>query len=300
MIARRVAFRLALLLGGAALVGARASSATTVVRHRHHVAGLRSNCRPQRARRDCRHVDERMPAAERAQGAVEWASKHIGDRRYDGHCGTFVANAFGAARFGHETAWQGAQALTLHHGPPPPGTLIFFRPDARNGYDGHVAIALPKDKMISALSDGVAVATMADAYWQRLYAGWSAAPARWPGRRPTGAGPSLQSGPSLSPPARSTAYYAYRVFGTCADGACGLVQRAGPGYSAYAQIGISYDGDELDIVCQAAGQLVEPNNTQIHSASTVWDRLTDGDWVSDVYVTTPGVGTFSPPISPCG
>jgi hypothetical protein len=85
--------------------------------------------------------------------------------------------------------------------------------------------------------------------------------------------------------------------GTCADGACGLKERAGPGYSSYAQTGSKAEGAELDIVCQAHGELVTPNHG---TASTVWDRLTDNQWVTDVYVDTPGVGgAFSPPIPQC-
>jgi hypothetical protein len=36
-----------------------------------------------------------------------------------------------------------------------------------------------------------------------------------------------------------------------------------------------------------------------YAASAVWDRLTSGDWVSDFYIDTPNIGTFSPPIPPC-
>ncbi len=35
-------------------------------------------------------------------------------------------------------------------------------------------------------------------------------------------------------------------------------------------------------------------------SSNVWDRLPDRTWVSDLYVTTPNVGTFSPPNPQCG
>jgi hypothetical protein len=53
----------------------------------------------------------------------------------------------------------------------------------------------------------------------------------------------------------------------------------------------------VDIVCQTTGELLTPNH---RTASTVWDRLTNGFYVTDVYVDTPGVGgAFSPPIPTC-
>jgi surface antigen len=93
------------------------------------------------------------------------------------------------------------------------------------------------------------------------------------------------------------AYYIHEVYGTCADGACGLHERSGPGYSNYAITGTLYDGNEVDIVCQTGGQLVTPNHG---SASNVWDKLTNGSYVTDVYVDTSGTGgNFSPPIPQC-
>jgi hypothetical protein len=113
-----------------------------------------------------------------------------------------------------------------------------------------------------------------------------------------GAGPAPNPTPAPTPtPTPTPTYYVHHVTGTCADGACGLKERAGPGYSTYAQTGIKNEGEEVDIVCQAQGELVTPNHG---TASTVWDRLTDNQWVTDVYVDTPGLGgAFSPPIPQC-
>jgi hypothetical protein len=100
--------------------------------------------------------------------------------------------------------------------------------------------------------------------------------------------------PSLPPP---PPYYVYQVYGTCADGGCGLHERTGPGYSSFPSVGMLYDGEAVDIVCQTTGELLTPNHG---TASTVWDRLTNGFYVTDVYVDTPGVGgAFSPPIPTC-
>lgn len=102
--------------------------------------------------------------------------------------------------------------------------------------------------------------------------------------------PPTQPGPPLS-------YFIHHVQGTCYDGACGLRERTGPGYSNYAIVGTIYDGDEVDIVCQAVGQIVGPGRNGL--SSDIWDKLTNGDWVADYYVDTPGVGTFSSPIPQC-
>jgi hypothetical protein len=92
--------------------------------------------------------------------------------------------------------------------------------------------------------------------------------------------------------------YAYHVYGTCADGACGLNIRSGPGYSEFALVGSLPEGAEADVVCQAVGQTVGPSPATGNS-SAIWDKLTDGYWVSDLYLTTPNVGTWSPPIPQC-
>lgn len=104
--------------------------------------------------------------------------------------------------------------------------------------------------------------------------------------------------PGPPPPPPPPAYYSYRVFGTCADGACGLKIRNGPGYTNYQQIGVLSDGDELRIVCQARGERVGPS-PRTGNSSSIWDRLQGGGWVSDLYATTPNVDQFSPPIPQC-
>jgi cell wall-associated NlpC family hydrolase len=242
------------------------------------------------------------------QGAVDWAYRLLGSQAYDNWCGKFVAHAFNMPALGYNTAWQAAVAFGLHGGSPPPGTLVFFRRDGSNGYFGHVGIALPGNKMISAQSNGVRIADLGNSYWRALYAGWSPPPASWPGRPPTGSAPPLfpaQPAPQPTPapqpnpaPQGNTpapAVYPHHVVGTCSEGACGLKKRAGPGYTNYAQVGVVYDGQQIDIVCQTMGQAVQG----LHATSAVWDKLSDGSYVSDYYTDTPNVGVFSPPIPQC-
>ena len=106
--------------------------------------------------------------------------------------------------------------------------------------------------------------------------------------------------PSTPPPPAGTptptpTYFVHHVTGTCRDGVCGLTLRAGPGYSNYAAVGGLGEGAEADVVCQAMGQTVSNG----YAASAIWDKLTNGDWVSDFYIDTPNIGTWSPPIPQC-
>jgi hypothetical protein len=80
------------------------------------------------------------------------------------------------------------------------------------------------------------------------------------------------------------------VVGTCADGACGLNRRVAPSTDADV-VGVSLDGDTLEIVCQTTGDMISNGRAR----SAIWNRLSDGTWVSDFYVDTPNVGTRSYP-----
>lgn len=115
---------------------------------------------------------------------------------------------------------------------------------------------------------------------------------------PPTAAPTNPATPTpTTPTPTAPTLYVHHVYGTCADGACGINERSGPGYSSYAIVGTLGEGAEVDIACQTNGELVTPNHG---TASTVWDRLTNGTYVTDVYIDTSGVGgSFSPPIPQC-
>jgi hypothetical protein len=52
----------------------------------------------------------------------------------------------------------------------------------------------------------------------------------------------------------------------------------------------------VNVVCQTTGELVSASDGQ----TDVWDRLTDGGYVTDMYVDTPNSRHgFSPPIPQC-
>jgi hypothetical protein len=92
-----------------------------------------------------------------------------------------------------------------------------------------------------------------------------------------------QSAPS--PPPTS---YQYNVANV---GSGTLHERTGPG-TQYAIVGNLPNGAAISILCQTTGTSV--------AGSNIWDKLTNGSYVSDAYTTTPNFNTWSPPIPhPC-
>jgi uncharacterized protein YraI len=52
-----------------------------------------------------------------------------------------------------------------------------------------------------------------------------------------------------------------------------------------------FQGATLQVICQTPGSSVE--------STSVWDKLTDGTYVTDYYVSTPSNTTYSPPLPRC-
>jgi hypothetical protein len=88
----------------------------------------------------------------------------------------------------------------------------------------------------------------------------------------------------------------YLVRGTCLSGTCALAQWSGPGTSSFKPVGAVYEGQEVAIACQTQGQAMTGPSGR---SSAIWDRLGDGAFVSDLYLTTPDVGQFSAPLPRC-
>lgn len=88
----------------------------------------------------------------------------------------------------------------------------------------------------------------------------------------------------------STAAHAvgYNVTGT---GGVGLRARSAPSTSANI-IRVIPEGGAIDIACQTHGDNI--------NGSTIWDKLSDGSYVSDFYTTTPVYAAYSPGIPVCG
>lgn len=70
-----------------------------------------------------------------------------------------------------------------------------------------------------------------------------------------------------------------------------LARRSGPGASYSRYPGLLPIGSLAWVTCQRAGSTV--------GTTAVWDRLTDGSWVTDYYVATPSNTTYSAPIRRC-
>jgi uncharacterized protein YraI len=77
----------------------------------------------------------------------------------------------------------------------------------------------------------------------------------------------------------------YKVTGTTS-----LNARSGPG-SSYPVVRTYTSGSSLSVVCQTSGQKVR--------TTSVWNRLTNGAWVSDYYVSTPSSTGFTTALPRC-
>jgi surface antigen len=114
-----------------------------------------------------------------------------------------------------------------------------------------------------------------------------------PSNPPPSNPPPSNPPPSNPPPPPPPQFYVYHVANTCSQGSCtGVNERAAP-HTSSAIVGHLAYRAEVDIVCQTTGDTV---NGTIGGSSAIWDRLTDGHYVSDLYVDTPMVGQFSSPI----
>ncbi|NEA34619.1 DUF1906 domain-containing protein [Streptomyces sp. SID13031] len=70
-----------------------------------------------------------------------------------------------------------------------------------------------------------------------------------------------------------------------------LARRRGPGTGYGAHPGLLPTGSLAWVTCQRAGTTV--------GTTAVWDRLSDGSWVTDYYVANPSNTTYSAPIRRC-
>ncbi|MCU1454603.1 MAG: hypothetical protein JWN46_2749 [Acidimicrobiales bacterium] len=95
------------------------------------------------------------------------------------------------------------------------------------------------------------------------------------------------SGPNQKwvPPSGPTSY----TYHVVAPGGS-LNERSAPSTSATYE-GTLPNGATINIVCQTSGSSL--------NGSSIWDRLTNGYYVSDYYTSTPNFATWSPPIPHC-
>ncbi|HSH31246.1 MAG TPA: hypothetical protein VK963_01115, partial [Candidatus Saccharimonadales bacterium] len=136
-------------------------------------------------------------AASREQRAVAWARSQVGQTHqpngtaWEGWCDRFVANAYGRATSGYNTAYDHYRNLRdrglIHGGDPnvPYGALAFFGPTS--GYpQGHVMMAAGDGRFIttalnrnSSVNEPVHEAGLGEV---GNYLGWAWANPEWPGR----------------------------------------------------------------------------------------------------------------------
>jgi cutinase len=88
----------------------------------------------------------------------------------------------------------------------------------------------------------------------------------------------------------------YTVSGACAGVECLLGEWSGPGTGAFRLLGTVGDGEQVAVVCQTTGETARAADG---TESAIWDRLSTGNFVSDLYLTTPGVGRFSALLKRC-
>jgi len=94
--------------------------------------------------------------------------------------------------------------------------------------------------------------------------------------------------------AQSGGVTTFHVVNTCGAGSCKLTRREASRADGKA-LGTLPEGAPVDIVCQGQGGAVSAKA----GSSRIWDRLTDGSWVSDVYVDTPGTSDYTDGIPRC-
>ncbi len=134
----------------------------------------------------------------RLQQAVVWARQQMYGQRLwieDGEtlCGTFVENAYGVSGV-YPSAHDMYRALGKSSDPSrhtlaglqraPVGSIVFFAPNARNGYYGHVGIYVGGGQFIGVGSGGH-VRQYSVQWWSGSispFVGWAYPPSNWPGR----------------------------------------------------------------------------------------------------------------------
>lgn len=89
----------------------------------------------------------------------------------------------------------------------------------------------------------------------------------------------------------------YRVSGTCANGACTVNECAHRAPCGLENEGRIREYKPIDIVCQALGKVAEAPNGQ---KSQIWDRLSSGLYISDLFVEGTKTGRFTPALRHCG
>jgi surface antigen/uncharacterized protein YraI len=93
--------------------------------------------------------------------------------------------------------------------------------------------------------------------------------------------------PGYTPPPRVPTTL-YHVYGT---GREGLAEHSAPDTSS-TRTGTLANGASVNVICQT-------QSASVVNGSAIWDKLDNGSFVSDYFVDTPNVGSFTPSIARC-
>lgn len=106
----------------------------------------------------------------------------------------------------------------------------------------------------------------------------------------------LAGGSAGSSPSSTVIDGKYHVSGTCANGSCTLNECEDRAPCGTQNKGRLREGTALDIVCQAEGEAAEAPNGR---KSDIWDRLSSGLYVSDLFVSGTKVDVFTSSLPHC-
>ncbi|MFW5473113.1 glycoside hydrolase domain-containing protein [Knoellia sp. CPCC 206450] len=133
--------------------------------------------------------------------------------------------------------------------------------------------------------DGVATTTNWPTAGNTLWAEWQRAKQYRGDHNETWGGVTMNIDSNVIRGPVASALRAYRVTSSST-----LNVRSGPG-SSYPVVGTVASGSTVSVVCQALGQTV--------GSTAVWDRISSGGYVTDLYLSTPSSTTWSPPLQRC-
>ena len=124
-------------------------------------------------------------ALQKQATAPSWALSHLGSKDFYNLCQRFIEQAYGTGgQYGSAAAAGKALFKTADPAQADVGDLVFFRPDASNGYAGHAAIYLGNGEMVGATNAGVTKDNLlTNPYWKNLLVGFGDPPGAVAGPR---------------------------------------------------------------------------------------------------------------------
>jgi len=138
-----------------------------------------------------------LPPAQAARqaAAASWALSQLGSKDFYNLCQRFIEQAYGTGgQYGSAAAAGKALFKTANPAEADVGDLVFFRPDASNGFAGHAAVYLGNGEMVGATNAGVTRDNfLSNPYWRNLLVGFGDPPSQWQGRSAGGGGGGTSS-----------------------------------------------------------------------------------------------------------